>query len=133
MEETFNIKFEKRTRKEWLNEMPEMINKLVKNYNFYYSGGYISTFKGEITDLVTKKYKKNRHKIVLYQNEKMTQVYLVVYSKKTITVYYTNDYDYNSTNNKNRYSSLKRFMKKFCLANEEAVKWNEEQKYLMKS
>lgn len=135
----YKIVFQKRTRKEWLKEIPEIIYKLVSNYNFYYNGEYIHKVNN-IEEVVKNNYEKNRHKIVLYQSKNENQVYLVVYSKKTVTIYYTNEYEYKESNayyideygeickefNKNRVASIRRFMNKFNLANKEAVKWNKE-------
>ena len=131
----YKIEFKKKTRKEWLKEMPEVIYNLKKNYNFYYSCDRLSIIKKEITEVINKGYERNRHKIVLYQRERR-QVYLVVYAKKTVTVYYCNEYAYEqdiqyvdldgkptgTTGNKNQWASIKRFMKKFDLAYEKAVK-----------
>lgn len=135
----YKIVFQKRTRKEWLKEIPEVIYKLVSGYNFYYNGEYIHKVNN-IEDVVKSNYEKNRHKIVLYQSKNENQVYLVVYSKKTVTIYYTNEYEYKERNayyidengeiykeyNRNRVASVRRFMNKFNLANKEAVKWNKE-------
>ena len=131
----YKIEFKKQTRKEWLKEMPDVIYRLKKDYNFYYSCNRPALIKKEITEIINKGYERNRHKIVLYQRERR-QVYLVVYAKKTVTVYYCNEYAYEqdlqyvdldgkptgSTGNKNQWAAIKRFMKKFYLAYEKAVK-----------
>lgn len=135
----YKINFVKKTRKEWLKEMPEVIYNLKKNYNFYWNGGGPSIIKNEITDIINKNYNKNRHKIILYQKDRR-QVYLVVYAKKTVTVYYCNEYAYEQnityvdidgepigvTGNASQWAAIKRFMKKFDLAYEKAVKETEQ-------
>lgn len=125
MEETKEIKFEKRTRKEWLKDMPDVIYRLVYGYRFYFCRPYLgySKISSEISDFVIKKYKDKRHCISLYVNKTGTQWYLVVYAKNKITIYYTNEYS--PTEN---WGNIKRFIKKFSTAadkaNEERA-WNQ--------
>lgn len=133
----YKIEFKKKTRKEWLKEMPEIIYNLKKNYNFYYGKRPIE-IKRDIIDIVEENYDKNRHKIILYKtkNRELLSLYLVVYAKKTVTIYYCLEYRYEQdiiftdidgtptgqTGNKNQWACIKRFMKKFDLAYEKAVK-----------
>ena len=131
----YKINFVKKTRKEWLKEMPDVIYNLKKNYNFYYACDRPSIIKKEITEVINKGYNKNRHKIIVYQKDRR-QVYLVVYAKKTVTVYYCNEYAYEQnityvdidgepigvTGNRNQWIAVKKFMDKFDLAYEKAVK-----------
>lgn len=133
----YKINFVKLTRKEWLKELPEVIYNLKKNYNFYYSKRPIE-IKRDIKDIVEENYDRNRHKIILYRtkNRELLSLYLVVYAKKTVTIYYCLEYRYEQniiftdldgnptgqTGNKNQWTCIKRFMKKFDLAYEKAVK-----------
>ena len=56
----YKTEFIKKTRKEWLQEMPKMINKLAKDYHFYFSGNII-TIKKDILEIINKNYTKNRN------------------------------------------------------------------------
>lgn len=77
----------KLTREKWLKEMPELIYKLKKDYNFYYNRHYNFITK-DIIELTNKS--KLTHRIVLYTKDQ--RFFLVVYSKKGPSIYYTDDY-----------------------------------------
>ena len=109
------VEFHKKTRKEWLKEMPELIKTLVSGYKFYYSGTY-SRIKNDIKEHVLNKADKNSHKICLYTKD--ARWFLVIYAKKCISIYYCDEYVYSDK----EWPNIKRFIKKFNLAYEEAVK-----------
>ena len=56
----YKINFVKKTRKEWLKEMPDVIYNLKKNYNFYYACDRPSIIKKEITEVINKGYNKSK-------------------------------------------------------------------------
>lgn len=117
------VEFHKKTRKEWLKEMPELIKKLVSGYNFYYGDTY-SRIKKDIKEHVLSKANKNSHKICVYTQD--TRWFLVVYAKKCISIYYCDEYTYST----NEWRNIKRFLNKFNLAYEEAVKlWKKRENY----
>lgn len=125
----YNIEFVKESREQWLKYIPTVINRLAKDYNFYYSGN-INKIKKDILDIIKENYDKNRHKIVLYQTSDKTRLFLVVYAKKRVSIYYCTEYEYKldeNNYNRNQWTAVKRFMKKFDLAYKEAVKWKETQ------
>ena len=125
----YNIEFVKESREQWLKYIPTVINRLAKDYNFYYSGN-INKIKKDILYIIKENYDKNRHKIVLYQTSDKTRLFLVVYAKKRVSIYYCTEYEYKldeNNHNRNQWTAVKRFMKKFDLAYKEAVKWKENQ------
>ena len=81
----YNIEFVKESREQWLKYIPTVINRLAKDYNFYYSGN-INKIKKDILDIIKENYDKNRHKIVLYQTSDKTRLFLVVYAKKRVSI-----------------------------------------------
>lgn len=100
-------------RDEWLTEIPQLIYKLKKDYNFYYSGFRVKITK-DILDII--KNKKHKHKIVLYSNE-ANKFFLVVYRKNDAVIYYTNEYK-----NDSKYNRIKYFINKFNNAYNKAKK-----------
>lgn len=126
------------TRKEWLKDIPEKIRTLKKGYNFYFSCTFVN-ITNRIIDVVQKNYIKNKHKIVLYYNKTVQNWYLVVYAKKCITIYLCKEYKYppqiymtehgmtTSPADRNKWAAIKRFIKKFSLAYEDAVNEQEEE------
>lgn len=86
-----NIKFTKLTKKEWLTYIPNTIHKLKMDYNFFYSKSLI-TFKGEIVDLIDRRYNSNKHKMLCYRGDNERQVYFITYCKNYVSVYYCNEY-----------------------------------------
>lgn len=128
-------------RKEWLKEIPDKIKTLKKGYNFYFNCSF-ANITNNIKEVAQKNYIKNKHKIVLYNNRKSQDWYLVVYAKKCISIYWCSEYKYpqniiytdeygnptGTTGNHSQWSAIKRFINKFSLAYEEAV--NEQEKEL---
>lgn len=102
------------SRKEWLREVPNIIRNLIYNYNFYFVDGLYCRIHRDIKDLISEKYVKNRHKIILYRDE--NKFYLVVYAKKNITIYICSEY------NNCSWSSIKYFLNKFKKYKQEALK-----------
>lgn len=94
------------TKEEWLNDIPEMIYKLKKNYGFYYSGFYCNINK-DILEVINPK--KHKHKVVLYRRDQ--RFFLVVYRKNDQIIYFTNEYVGDTNWNRIRY-----FEKKFSRA-----------------
>lgn len=116
----------KLTRKEWLKKIPEIIYKLKKDYNFDYESYYkhYTLVKIPIQDKMQKDFKKNAHKIVLYKSAGRDNIfYLSVYSKKNPKVYVCDEY---TNEGWNTWIAIKRFLKKFDLAYEGAVKYEED-------
>lgn len=109
------IKFIKQTRLEWLQNVPEEIYHLVKNYNFYFAKvGYgYSNLSRDIVELVLEKHSKNKHKIILYNSRPKNTWYLVIYTKHRIDIYYTNEIA-------ESWSRVKYFINKFQKAAERA-------------
>ncbi len=114
------IKFVKQTRKEWLKNCPQVIYDLVYGYEFYYPTksylGY-ATIHTDIIDFIEDNYDKKRHSIRLYKKEGSYQWYLVVFAKKEVRIYYTNEYTKDES-----WSNIKRFIKKFITYAENAKK-----------
>lgn len=109
------------SRKEWLKEIPEIIHNLKKNYNFDYDSTFYKLLKIPIQDKMQKDFKKNAHKIVLYKSAGKENIfYLSVYSKKNPKVYVCDEY---KNEGWNTWIAIKRFLKKFDLAYEGAVKY----------
>lgn len=99
----------------WLNEIPELIYLLKFKYNFYYSGFYARINK-DILDIVDQKKEKNKHKIVLYNRN--NRFFLVVYTKNSPDIYYTNEYRDDKTVSRISYFK-KKFMKAYNKASED--------------
>lgn len=85
-------------KEQWLKNMPELIYKLKKDYNFYYPGFIIRTTK-DILEVINPK--KHKHKIILYRRGQ--RFFLVVYRKKDTVIYFTNEYRNDTTWNRIRY------------------------------
>lgn len=90
-------------KEEWLNYIPDMIYKLKKNYNFYYSG-YYARINKDILEAINPD--KHKHKIVLYNRNQ--RFFIVVYKKNDFDIYFTNEYVNDEKNNRIQY-----FVKKF--------------------
>ena len=75
------------TKEQWLEEIPELIYKLKKDYGFYYSGFPVRITK-DILEII--KNPKNKHKIVLYNKDQ--KFFVVVYRKNDSVIYYTTEY-----------------------------------------
>lgn len=97
----------------WLSEIPELIYLLKFKYNFYYSG-YYARINKDILEIVNQKKEKNRHKVVLYNRN--NRFFLVVYTKNSPDIYYTNEYKNDTNNNRINY-----FKKKFLRAYNKAA------------
>lgn len=108
-------------KEEWLNEMPQLIYNLKRNYNFYFSGFYVTITK-DILDIV--KNPKNKHKISIYKRANDNRFFLVVYRKGSPDIYYTAEYKNDTSSNRIRY-----FMKKFEKSYKKAEAEYEEQLY----
>ena len=98
----------------WLSEIPELIYLLKTKYNFYFSG-YYARINKDILEIVDQKREKNRHKIVLYNRN--NRFFLVVFTKNSPEIYYTNEYRDDKNNNRIRY-----FIEKFRRAYKKAEK-----------
>ena len=115
-------------RDKWLKEIPDIIYKLKKDYNFImrYGGmfGYTCIHNFEsIEDYISKKHSKNIHKMIIYRSDGL-RYYLVVYSKKNPTVYICDAY---KSGDDNCWIRVKRFIKKFYDAYDKAKKELDEQ------
>ena len=110
------------SKDEWLKEIPELIYKLKKDYNFYYSCFPVRISK-DILEIV--KNPKNRHKIVLYKSG--NKYFLVVYRKADCVIYYTNAYWQDIDDGK--YNRIRYFIKKFSKAYEKAKEELESELY----
>lgn len=107
------------TKEQWLEEIPELIYKLKKDYGFYYSGFPVRITK-DILDIINTK--KHKHKIVLYKRDQ--RYFMVVYRKNDTIIYFTNEYRDDKKNNRIRY-----FIKKFSRAYKKAEKELEDELY----
>ena len=105
------------TKEQWLKEMPELIYKLKKDYNFYYPGFIVRTTK-DILEVINPK--KHKHKIILYRRNQ--RFFLVVYRKNDTIIYYTNEYK-NDTN----WNRIRWFEKKFNRAYKKAESEREDE------
>lgn len=104
------------TKEEWLTEIPELIYKLRKEYGFYYSGWSCNIRRSIFEVIKDKKNLKNRHRIVLYQNNQ--NFYLVIYRKNDTVIYETGEYHYDTKWNRISYFT-KKFKKYYDKATEE--------------
>lgn len=114
--------FIKQTKEEWLSNIPELIKRLKRDYNFYYSESYVNIHKS-INEVISNHPEKKKHKIVLYKTA-INIYYLVVYTKYNIKVYYCDEYIDSS------WGRQKYFIKKFSLAYQEAINELEYKDYL---
>lgn len=108
------VEWNKICRKDWLKNMPELIYKLANEYGFYYNKLYNKV--NDINTIIAKNDKKGiRSRInVCYEcNNTNAYWYLVVYTKKRISVYKCLEYKLNEN-----YANIKRFIKKFSDAYE---------------
>lgn len=107
------------TKEQWLKDIPELIYKLKKNYGFYYSGFPIKITK-DILDII--KNSKNKHKIVLYRSGQ--RFFLVLYTKNSPSIYFTNEY-----RNDDNWNRIRYFEKKFSRAYKRAEKELENEQF----
>lgn len=105
------IEWHKLGRKEWLEEIPKAIKELVRKYRFYYNSNIIIKIKN-IKDVITRRYEKNKHKIILYCNSKFNICYLVAYCNNFVKIYYCTEYDFS------KWYSIAYFIDKFSKAGE---------------
>ena len=98
------------TKEEWLQDIPELIYKLKKEYGFYYSGFHTRITK-DILEVINPK--KHKHKIVLYQRGQ--RFFIVVYRKNDTIIYFTNEYVNDKNWNRVRYFE-KKFSRAYCRA-----------------
>ncbi len=101
----------KKSRSEWLQEIPELIHLLVKDFHFFYPSHMISKIS-DIVDVVNRKYEKNKHKVIPYYNPDRSQCYIVVYCNNFVKIYYCNEYDFSN------WYTVKYFIEKFSKAGE---------------
>jgi hypothetical protein len=101
------------TKEEWLQDIPELIYNLKKNYGFYYNGFQIRITK-DILEVINPK--KHKHKIVLYRRGQ--RFFLVVYRKNDTIIYFTNEYVNDKNWNRIRYFE-KKFNRAYCRAERE--------------
>ena len=114
----------KLTKEQWLNDIPELIYKLKKDYNFYFSGFYARINK-DILEAVNPT--KHKHKIVLYNRGQ--RFFLVVYKKSDFDIYFTNEYEKDEKNNRIKYF-IKKFRRVYKKAEAEHDKREVTQSYL---
>ena len=120
------IVWRKISRQEWLNDIPDLIYYLKKAYNFYYNENVLVK-TNDIKELVLRKHKKNKHKIIAYYNSYSYMYYLVVYCRDRIDIYYCDEYQ--GAN----WSVIKYFLNKFSLASKKAGNEDYEEEQLFTS
>lgn len=106
-----DLNYKRLNKKEWLKDMPDLIELLKRDYDFYYSGMYSHIV--HISDLMAKKRKAKLykgHKINLYEDINGTW-YLVVYKKYNIDIYFT--YDYINSNWNRIHYFINKFKKRY--------------------
>lgn len=74
----------------WRKDMCDLVYRLKKNYNFYFSGTFI-TIRRSLGELIDARGKKNTHKMIMYFNDNSGEVSLVIYSRKNTTAYVLKD------------------------------------------
>lgn len=74
----------------WREDMCDLVFRLKKNYNFYFSGTF-STIHRSLGEVIDTHGKKNAHKMILYFNDNSGEVSLVIYSRKNTTAYVLKD------------------------------------------
>ena len=82
------IKWYKLTRKEWLEQVPEIVYTLRKRYGFYMSFSYVYKIK-DLQTYITKS--QNRHKMIFCQ-DRNNRYYFIIFAKNFISVYYSIEY-----------------------------------------
>ncbi len=82
------IRWYKLTRKEWLEQVPEVVYTLRKKYGFYMSFAQVYRIK-DLEPYITKS--ENRHKMIFCQDS-VNRYYFIVFAKNFISVYYSSEY-----------------------------------------
>lgn len=78
------------SKKDFINYMVCQVDLFVSKYRFYYPNVVVGLDdKKDLSEMLQRRADKNNHKIIMYYHWLRKKVYVVIYCKNTIKVFYT--------------------------------------------